>query len=130
MATKLYVPGVREFDRAAHLMERAVSTIRRHRQEAMMHGWLKALPEDTVRRSPVLSLFYGSMLMASGDVGGVEPWLDDAERALAASPQGLLRSGLQPRTFVPCRPLSPCTGPPSRRPAAMRPAPPTTPDTP
>jgi LuxR family maltose regulon positive regulatory protein len=49
-----------------------------------MHGWLKALPADTVRRSPVLSLFYGSMLMESGDLSGVEPWLDDAERTLAA----------------------------------------------
>jgi LuxR family maltose regulon positive regulatory protein len=74
----------RDFDRAAHLMELAVSTIRRYRREATMHGWLRALPDDTVRRSPVLSLFYGSMRMASGDLSGVEPWLDDAERALAA----------------------------------------------
>ncbi|MGI8459625.1 MAG: LuxR C-terminal-related transcriptional regulator, partial [Propionibacteriaceae bacterium] len=80
--------AARDFDRAAHLMERAVSTIRRHRQEATMHGWLKALPDDVVRRSPVLSLFYGSMLMSSGDLGGIEPWLDDAERALAATPEG------------------------------------------
>ena len=85
--------AARDFDRAAHLMERAVPTIRRHRQEATMHGWLKALPAATVRRSPVLSLFYGSMLMASGDVGGVEPWLDDAEQALAALPEG---AALQP----------------------------------
>ncbi len=80
--------AARDFDRAAHLMERAVSAIRRHRQEATMHSWLKALPNDTVRRSPVLSLFYGSMLMAAGDLGGVAPWLDDAERALAAPSEG------------------------------------------
>ena len=36
----------------------------------MMYGWLKALPDDAVRRSPVLSVFYGSMLMASGDLDG------------------------------------------------------------
>ena len=54
-----------------------------------MHGWLKALPDDAVRRSPVLSVFYGSMLMASGDLDAVEPRLDDAERALAAVPDGL-----------------------------------------
>jgi LuxR family maltose regulon positive regulatory protein len=76
----------RDFDRAVHLMELAVSEIRRHRQEATMHGWLKALPDDVVRRRPVLSLFYGSMLMASGDLDAVAPWLDDAERALAAVP--------------------------------------------
>ncbi|MDT7711516.1 MAG: hypothetical protein QOG46_205, partial [Pseudonocardiales bacterium] len=80
--------AARDFDRAAHLMELAVSMIRRNRQEATMYGWLKALPDDTVRRSPVLSLFYGSMLMASGDLSGVEPWLDHAERALAAIGEG------------------------------------------
>ena len=53
-----------------------------------MYGWLKALPDDAVRRRPVLSVFYGSMLMASGDLDGVEPRLDDAERALAAVPDG------------------------------------------
>jgi LuxR family maltose regulon positive regulatory protein len=83
--------AARDFDRAAQLIERAVPTIRRHRQEATMHGWLRALPDVTVRRSPVLSLFYGSMLMASGDVAGVEPWLNDAEQALAASPEGAAR---------------------------------------
>ncbi len=77
-----------DLDRAAHLMELAVPMVRRHRQEAVMHGWLHALPEDTVRRSPVLSLFYGSMLMAAGDLGGVEPWLEDAERALTDRPEG------------------------------------------
>jgi len=80
--------AARDFDRAAHLMELAVSMIRRHRREAVMHGWLKALPDDAVRRSPVLSLFYGSMLMASGDLSAVEPWLDAAEHALAAVPEG------------------------------------------
>jgi LuxR family maltose regulon positive regulatory protein len=78
--------AARDFNRAAHLMESAVPTIRRHRREALMHRWLTALPDDTVRRSPVLSLFYGAMLMASGDVSSVGPWLDNAERALAASP--------------------------------------------
>ena len=81
--------AARDFDRAAHLMELAVPAIRRHRQEAMMLGWLKALPDDNVRRSPVLSVFYGSMLMVSGDLDAVEPRLDDAERALAAVPDGI-----------------------------------------
>ena len=43
---------------------------------------------DAVRRHPVLSVFYGSMLMASGDLDAVEPRLDDAERALASVPDG------------------------------------------
>ena len=77
-----------DFDRAAHLMELAVPAIRQNRQEAMLIGWLKALPDDAVRRSPVLSVFSGFMLMVSGDLHGVEPRLDDAERALAAVPDG------------------------------------------
>ena len=78
--------AARDFDRAAYLMELAVPTIRRNRQEAMLLGWLKAPPDDTVRRSPVLSVFFGYMLMVSGDLDAVEPRLDDAERALAAVP--------------------------------------------
>jgi LuxR family maltose regulon positive regulatory protein len=80
--------AARDIDRAAYLMELAVPAIRRNRQEAMLLGWLKALPDDAVRRSPVLSVFRGYMLMVSGDLAAVESRLDDAERALAAVPDG------------------------------------------
>ena len=80
--------AAQDFDHAAYLMELAVPAIRRHRQEAMLLGWLKALPDDTVRRSPVLGVFYGYLLMVSGDLDAFEPRLDDAERALAAIPEG------------------------------------------
>ena len=80
--------AARDVDHAAYLMELAVPAIRRNRQEAMLLGWLKALPDNTVRRSPVLSVFYGYMLMDSGDLDAFEPRLDDAERALAAVPGG------------------------------------------
>ncbi len=78
--------AARDFDRAANLMELAVPAIRRNRQDAMLIGWLKALPDDAVRRSPVLSVFFGSMLMVSGELDAVEPRLDDADRALASVP--------------------------------------------
>jgi len=65
-----------------------VPAIRRNRQEAMMLGWLKVLPDDVVRRSPVLSVFRGYMFMVSGDLDGWAARLDDAERALAAAPDG------------------------------------------
>ncbi|MDT0169353.1 LuxR C-terminal-related transcriptional regulator [Pseudarthrobacter sp. BRE9] len=77
-----------DFDHASHLMELAAPTIRRERQEALLFGWLKALPDDVVRRSPVLSVFYGFMMMAAGDLQGVERRFEDAERALAAVPPG------------------------------------------
>jgi LuxR family maltose regulon positive regulatory protein len=69
-------------------MELAAPEIRRNRQDPMMIGWLKALPDDAVRRSPVLSVFYGYMLMVSGDLDAAGPRLDDGERALAAVPEG------------------------------------------
>jgi len=80
--------AARDFDRAANLMELAAPAIRRNRQDPMMIGWLKALPDDAVRRSPVLSVFYGYMLMVSGDLDAAEPRLDDGERALAAVRDG------------------------------------------
>jgi len=78
--------AARDFDRAAYLMELAMPAIRRDRHEVILLGWLKALPDEIVRRSPVLSVFFGYMLMISGDLDAFEPRLDDAERALAAVP--------------------------------------------
>lgn len=80
--------AARDFDRAAYLMEMAVPAIRRERREALLLGWLKALPDHCIRRSPVLSVLHGHMLLVSGDLDGVEARLDDAERALAAGPDG------------------------------------------
>lgn len=80
--------AARDFDRAARLMELAVPVIRRQRQDMMMLDWLQDLPVDVVRRSPVLTVFSGYALMVSGDLDAVEPWLADAERALAAVPDG------------------------------------------
>ncbi len=75
-----------DVDRATTLVELAVPEIRRHRQEAKMQGWLSALPDDTVRRSPVLSMFEAALLLAAGDLDAVLPRLDDAERALGTAP--------------------------------------------
>lgn len=72
-----------DFDHAARLVERAVPVLRRSRQDAVLFGWLRELPDRVIRRSPLLSVFYGGMLMASGDLGGAEQRFDDAERALA-----------------------------------------------
>jgi LuxR family maltose regulon positive regulatory protein len=70
-----------DVDRAARLMELAVPEIRRTRQDTLFLGWLGALPDDVVRRSPVLSVFRGWMFMLTGDLDAFERRLDDAERA-------------------------------------------------
>ena len=79
----------REYTRATYLMETALPSVRRNREEAVLMRWLGALPDAAVRRSPVLSAFYGWMLMITGDLGGVQARLDDAERSLAEAPADL-----------------------------------------
>ena len=77
-----------DIGRVVHLMELAVASVRRNRQESAFMGWLKALPDEAVRRSPVLSVFSAYAHMASGELDGVEPRLVDAERELARIPTG------------------------------------------
>ena len=113
-------PGLRP---GGHLMELAVPAIRRDRQEAMLLGWLKALPDDAVRRSPVLSVFYG--VSAHGlrrPRRRSSPGSTTRNARWPPYPTGRRRPGLTPTSSGPCRRPSPSTGPRSPRPAAMWPA--------
>ena len=56
--------------------------MRRTRQEAAVHGWLKTLPDELVRARPVLSVGLAGAMLAGGDLEGVEARLRDAERWL------------------------------------------------
>jgi len=69
-------------ERAAELIELAVPAMRRSRQETALLGWLMALPDELIRRRPVLSVGYAWTLLASGELEGVEARLRDAERWL------------------------------------------------
>lgn len=75
-----------DHQRAAFLMEKALPTVRRQRQDALLMRWLGALSDEAVRRSPVLSVFYGWMLMVSGELGLAEARLDEATDLLASAP--------------------------------------------
>lgn len=72
----------KHFERAANLIERAVPEMSRNRQEGMLRGWLKALPDEVVRRRPVLCVRYAGVLLLVGEFAGVETRLRDAERWL------------------------------------------------
>ena len=74
-----------DFGRAADLVEQAIPAMRRSRQEAALHGWLKALPDEVVRVRPVLSVGLAGALLAVGEFEGVEARLRDAERCLGAT---------------------------------------------
>src|SRR6266542_2642257 len=77
--------AARDFGRAADLVELAWPALRRNRQEAMLRGWLAALPDELLRNRPVLSNAYAGVLLVSGELDGVDARLRDAERWLDAS---------------------------------------------
>ena len=74
-----------DFARAADLVELVMPAMNRSRQFATLLGWLKALPDELVRVRPVLSTGYALVSLSSGELGGVEPRLRDAERWLDPS---------------------------------------------
>ena len=73
-----------DFARAAFLVEEALPEVRRARQDSLLLGWARALPQSIVRRSPVLSILAGWAQMLTGDLDGLESCLDDADVALEA----------------------------------------------
>lgn len=74
-----------DYERAAELVEREVPSSRRDRREGVLLGWLEGLPDDVLRRRPVLSVAYAGTLLSNGTVEGVEQRLLDAERWLATA---------------------------------------------
>ncbi len=71
-----------DFVRAADLVEVSMPAMRRDRNEATLRRWLDELPDELVRARPVLSNGYAGSLLSTGQLEGVEPRLDDAERWL------------------------------------------------
>ena len=71
-----------DFERAASLVEPAIPAMLKARQEATLLAWLTALPDEVVRRRPVLSAGYAAVLMSNGQFDQVEDRLRDAERWL------------------------------------------------
>jgi LuxR family maltose regulon positive regulatory protein len=70
------------FERAAELIELAIPSMRRNRQEAALAAWMGALPNELVRTRPVLCVGFVGALVAQGDLEGVDGRLADAERCL------------------------------------------------
>ena len=71
-----------DFARAADLIERVFPAMTRNRQEAILLGWLKLLPEPLLRDRPVLCNLFAGALMQTGVMEGVDAWLLAAERWL------------------------------------------------
>jgi LuxR family maltose regulon positive regulatory protein len=74
-----------DHEHTADLVELALPDLRRRRQDRTLYDWLVALPDDIVRRRPLLATFMASRLLSEGDVDGT---VSHARRALAlAGPQ-------------------------------------------
>jgi LuxR family transcriptional regulator, maltose regulon positive regulatory protein len=86
--------GAGDFDTAANLAELAVPAIRRARQEAMIRGWIKVLPDEVVRVRPALSVAFAGALLLVGEFEGVEGRLQDAERWLDRTAGGERPGGM------------------------------------
>ncbi|HEV2237665.1 MAG TPA: hypothetical protein VGR57_13470, partial [Ktedonobacterales bacterium] len=74
-----------DFARAADLIELAVQSLHRSKQETTLLGWLAALPDEVIRRRPVLSVGYAWAFMAVGELEAADARLRDAERWLEAA---------------------------------------------
>ena len=74
-----------DFDRAADLVELAISAMSQTRQEATARGWLEMIPDEVIRVRPVLSVAFAWVLLSVGEFEGVEGRLRDAERWLDAT---------------------------------------------
>ena len=77
--------AARDFQRAAELVELALTAMSQTRQEATVRGWLEMIPDEVIRVRPVLSLGLAWALLSVGEFDGVEDRLRDAERWLAAA---------------------------------------------
>jgi LuxR family transcriptional regulator, maltose regulon positive regulatory protein len=70
---------------AAQLVERYVDALLRRSEGVTLRRWLSTLPVEMLRARPRLCLAQGFNAVVSGQVEAVEPLLDDAERAFAAT---------------------------------------------
>jgi len=79
-----------DYDHAADLIELTLADLRRRRQDRTLRDWLVALPDDVVRRRPLLATFMGWSRLSEGDFEGVEGWLDAAEAGLGTAPPSII----------------------------------------
>jgi LuxR family maltose regulon positive regulatory protein len=73
-----------DFPRAARLIEAIIPGVRKSRQDATVLGWIARLPDATIQRRPVLSVFSAWSSIVTGDIAAVERHLANAERLLEA----------------------------------------------
>jgi LuxR family maltose regulon positive regulatory protein len=71
-----------DHEHTADLVELSLGDLRRRRLNRTLRDWLAALPDDVVRRRPVLATCVAWSRLSEGDLDGVATWLDAAEAGL------------------------------------------------
>jgi LuxR family maltose regulon positive regulatory protein len=77
-----YALAGRSFRRAARLLETAGRDLFRHGEFRELHEWIASLPEEEIRRSPVLSTLDGWALGYLGEFGAARCRMEWADEAL------------------------------------------------
>lgn len=71
--------AAKDFERAAGMIEMTWSAMETSFRSTAWLGWVKALPDDLVRRMPVLSVWYAYALLGGGHIEAAMSHLKDAE---------------------------------------------------
>jgi ATP/maltotriose-dependent transcriptional regulator MalT len=82
--------AARGFEYAAGLIEKAYPVLDASFRSATWLGWVRKLPNEVVRARPVLSFNYARALMDSGDFEAGKSWLQEAEKRLEGSEEGMV----------------------------------------
>jgi LuxR family maltose regulon positive regulatory protein len=77
-----------DHDRAARLMERGIDQTWYRGELVTLLGWLRTLPEEAMRRRPLLMVWYAAVLMLEGRLDGIEALLCEAEGVAGRSGEG------------------------------------------
>jgi len=72
----------RDYGKAADLIRRVASPLTSRGETQIISGWLRALPEATIRAAPQLAILYAWLLIDLRDYSGSERYLQYAESAL------------------------------------------------
>ncbi|HET9927725.1 MAG TPA: hypothetical protein VFQ09_02870, partial [Rubrobacter sp.] len=74
-----------DHERAARLMEWGIGQTWYRGEVATLLGWLGKLPKETMRRRPLLLIWFAAAMMLAGQLDGVESLLEEADRVLGNS---------------------------------------------
>jgi len=85
-----YAFSADDYTRAADLLEKAWPAVFNGFKPTVWRGWVQSLPDEMIRKRPVISTGYAWTLLDDGLTDEVETRLDDAERLLTADDERIV----------------------------------------